>query len=338
MKGSDAPESVEGLTTGATTTLRTFADLFCGIGGFHLAAAAHGLECVFASEIDAKAREQYRHALGVMPDGDIHAVAEVPAHDILLAGFPCQPFSEMGLMRGFEDARGTLFMEIVRVLEQAKPRAFVLENVEGLTRMAEFQTILWTLERVGYEVRWRVYDALDFALAQRRRRVWIVGRRDGLGFEWPVPPMTRTPLAVALEPDADIPPVCWVNPSMVAKRRLDVRRGTLPRPYMLLRRLADKRRLADEKYVERRYCATLTSTGDPYGLLVNGERRLTPREMLRLQGFPEEYPFVKRGWEASRLQIGNSLPVPVAAAVIGAVVRGADEMPAAQADLFGEAA
>lgn len=312
--------------------MRTFADLFCGIGGFHLAAARHGLRCVFASELDNRARAQYHHAFGHMPDGDIRAVQDVPAHDLLLAGFPCQPFSVMGKQCGIEDARGMLFMEIVRVLERARPSAFVLENVEGLTRMPDFQIILWALEGAGYEVRWRVYDALDFGLAQRRRRVWIVGRSDGLGFEWPEPPMTRTPLADVLEPDADIPPARWVNPTMTRKRGLNVRRGTLPRPFML------QRRFGGAKYTENPWCGTLTSTGDQYGLLVNGERRLTPREMLRLQGFPDSYPFVKRGWEASRMLIGNSLPVPVAAAVIGAVARGGARLPAAQADLFGAAA
>ena len=187
--------------------LRTFIDLFCGIGGFHIAAKAHGLKCVFASDIDTAACEVYHDNFGVMPDGDISAIHTnmIPDHDLLCAGFPCQPFSIIGKSRGFDDDRGTLFFEIVRVISAKLPAAFVLENVKQLATIDGGKVlgeILQALTAIGYEVDYRILNAIDFGLPQKRERIFIVGRFDGLHrFEWPSDKISMKPLSEVLELD-----------------------------------------------------------------------------------------------------------------------------------------
>ena len=339
-------------------TIKTFADLFAGIGGFHLAASQCGLRCAFASETDDHAREQYEASFGIVPDGDIHEVATAPAHDLLLAGFPCQPFSVAGDRKGVQDVRGTLFGEIVRVLEAAKPSAFVLENVDGLTGMPDFQIILAALEKAGYEVRWRVFNALDFGLCQHRKRVWIVGRRDGKGFRWPTPPKSPRPLAEVLEPSEAVPDALWLKTVPKNFRAPTKRQSVLSRPIrgfkydqldhaptLRCHTGGDIYFAAVEPYIVHTsfdyhrqrandHACALRSNPSPNYQLVNGVRRFTPREMLRFQGFPESYRFVSPRYPVVRRLIGNSLPVPVAKAVIQAVLEGAETMPATQADLL----
>ena len=112
-----------------------FIDLFAGIGGFRIALENHGQECVFTSEIDKYCQEVYEHNFGVKPFGDITKIEarDIPDFDILAAGFPCQPFSYAGKLEGFNDqTRGTLFFDIVRILEEKQPEMFLLENVKGL--------------------------------------------------------------------------------------------------------------------------------------------------------------------------------------------------------------
>jgi len=156
----------------ASTPLR-FIDLFCGIGGFRYAlegeAKKLGLQthCVLSSDIDIDCQTAYEANFGERPQGDIHAIDQgvIPDHDILLAGFPCQPFSIIGQRKGFEDARGTLFFEIARILESKKPQAFVLENVKLLAGHNQGKTlarILEVLRNLGYQTDRRVLNALDF--------------------------------------------------------------------------------------------------------------------------------------------------------------------------------
>ncbi|HRQ33359.1 MAG TPA: DNA (cytosine-5-)-methyltransferase, partial [Anaerolineales bacterium] len=152
-----------------------YIDLFCGIGGFRLAAhqtfEAHHVaaECVFSSDIDPHARETYRANFGEYPAGDITLIHEcsVPDHDLLFAGFPCQPFSIIGDRRGFEDMRGTLFFDIVRILRAKKTKAFILENVKQLVghdRGKTLQRILSVLSDLGYTVDYKILNALDYGL------------------------------------------------------------------------------------------------------------------------------------------------------------------------------
>ena len=158
----------------------TFTDMFCGIGGFHIAAARLGMQCVFACDIDPEAQRAYRQNFGVEPAGDITEIApvSVPDHDILLAGFPCQPFSIIGDMRGFDDDRGNLVFNVTEIIDVKRPAAFVLENVRQLSthnRGRTMQAIISALNELGYRADWKVLNALDFGLPQKRERTIIVG-------------------------------------------------------------------------------------------------------------------------------------------------------------------
>ena len=156
-------------------------ELFAGIGGFRIACDELGIKTIWANDIDPKASEVYRNNFGAKEhvEGDIEDyIDQIPKHDLLTAGFPCQPFSSAGKKLGIEDARGTLFEKIVYVLNKNKPRYFVLENVKRLLSMdkgAHFATILDALSNLGYLVEWRLLNAVDFGLSQNRERIVIVG-------------------------------------------------------------------------------------------------------------------------------------------------------------------
>ncbi len=173
-----------------------FIDLFCGIGGVRIAMDEACIEnnlkpeCVFSSDIDLHCQESYELNFGHKPVGDITQVdpKSILDHDILFAGFPCQPFSIIGQMRGFEDTRGTLFFYIANILKEKKPKAFILENVKQLVGHNKGQTlkvILKTLHDLGYYVQYAVLNALDYGLPQKRERVFIVGHKEPIFFHLP---------------------------------------------------------------------------------------------------------------------------------------------------------
>ncbi len=159
-----------------------FIDLFAGIGGFHQAAHQHGLTCVFASEIDQAAKDVYESNYGITVTGDITKVdeASVPKHDMLFAGFPCQPFSKGGMRKGFEDARGTLFHDIVRILNHHKPKYFILENVQNLVGHDggnTYKVITNTLRKIGYSIPETplILSPDQFGVPALRKRIYIPG-------------------------------------------------------------------------------------------------------------------------------------------------------------------
>ena len=169
-----------------------FIDLFAGLGGFHLALSRLGHRCVFASEINPDLQKLYQKNFGIFPAGDIREVKpeEIPEHDILCAGFPCQPFSKAGAQLGFEcPLWGTLFENIVHILQFRRPDFFILENVPNLVRHQTGQTwskVLRQLQSAGYEISDRLLSPHQFGVPQIRERAFIVGARTGLAhFEWP---------------------------------------------------------------------------------------------------------------------------------------------------------
>lgn len=169
-----------------------FVDLFAGLGGFHLALARLGHECVFASEIDVALQEVYERNFGIRPAGDIRGVSApaIPEHEVLCAGFPCQPFSKAGAQEGFEcEHWGDLFAEVLRVLEHHRPAYVLLENVPNLTRHrggATWERVVGSLRTLGYSVEHRRVSAVDLGVPQTRQRVFIVATRVGLpGIVWP---------------------------------------------------------------------------------------------------------------------------------------------------------
>jgi DNA (cytosine-5)-methyltransferase 1 len=295
-----------------------FIDLFCGIGGFRYAiekvAEKIGVnaECVLSSDIDQDCQKAYEANFGEKPSGDIHqiAVESIPDHDVLLAGFPCQPFSIIGHRKGFEDARGTLFFEIARILEAKKPQAFVLENVKLLAGHNGGKTlsrIMEVLRNLEYSVDRRILNALDFGLPQKRERVFIVGFRSPSEFEWPKGGIPMTPLRDILE--KRVPEEFYAS-DYIRNRRLAFHPPT-KEPTIWHENKAGH--ISAYPYS----CALRAGASYNY-LLVNGERRLTPREMLRLQGFPDSFR-IACNYGQTRKQAGNSLPVPVAESVLSQV-------------------
>jgi len=286
-----------------------FIDLFCGIGGFHLAAQSLGWQCVMACDIDEHARKAYSHNFDLLPLGDIHkiSVENIPDHDILCAGFPCQPFSIIGDRKGFKDTRGTLFFEIARILNKKKPRAFVLENVRQLVGHDGGRTlsvILKTLDKLGYKVSWRILNALDFGLPQKRERILIVGTLENTKFEWPSGGIPMKPLSHILEKDVDRK---HFTSQRIARNRESVHKSAFS-PAIWHENKGGN--ISSHPFS----CALRAGASYNY-LLVNGKRRLTPREMLRLQGFPDNFEIVCNDSQ-TRKQAGNSVAVPVIRAVL----------------------
>lgn len=297
-----------------------FIDLFCGIGGFRhamdLAAKDHGIEteCVFSSDIDSSCQDAYEANFGERPYGDIKEVSatSIPCHDVLLAGFPCQPFSIIGHRRGFEDTRGTLFFDIARILDAKKPAAFVLENVKllaGHNRGETLKKIMITLKELGYHADFRIFNALNFGLPQKRERIWIVGHRfENSPIHWPIGNIPMKPLDEILE--KKVPSKFYASEQIRSKRLLKL----APTSETTIWHENKAGNISAYPYS----CALRAGASYNY-LLVNGERRLTPREMLRLQGFPDTHKIVSSDSQA-RKQAGNSLPVNVARCVISSLL------------------
>lgn len=291
-----------------------FIDLFCGIGGFRIAfeeACEENeiqAECVFSSDIDKYAQESYEANFGEKPAGDITKINEkdIPDHDILFAGFPCQPFSIIGQMKGLNDTRGTLFFDIARIIKEKEPKAFILENVKQLVGHDKGKTlkvIVQSLKDLGYHVQYSVLNALDFGLPQKRERVVIVGHKEPILFTFP-------------------------NPEKPYKSLTEILENKVDEKYFASDYIREKRK---EKHTSSYYpsiwhenksgnicsypfsCALRSGASHNY-LLVNGERRLTPREMFRLQGFPDWYKIIVSDAQAKK-QAGNAVPVNMIKAV-----------------------
>ena len=303
-----------------------FADLFCGIGGFHYAARDLGLQCAFACDIDESCRRQYERNFGLWPQSDITDIeaVTVPDHDILFAGFPCQPFSIIGDMNGMRDSRGTLFFDILRILRAKMPAAFVLENVRNFAAIDRGKTLkhaLNALAEQGYDCDWRILNALNFGLPQKRERIVIVGIAGGLGsFAWPVKAEPPTTLREILEAD---PPHRFFASERIRRKRRESHVATCT-PSIWHENKAGN--ISSHAFS----CALRAGASYNY-LLVNGERRLTPREMLRLQGFPECFEVIGSDSQIRR-QVGNAVPVPMVRAVIQKVL---DEIREDSEDLQG---
>jgi len=292
-----------------------FIDLFCGVGGFHVAmdeaCTETGLfpECVFSSDIDPYCQDSYETNFGHRPVGDITRIdpENIPDHDILFAGFPCQPFSIIGQMKGFDDTRGTLFFHIANILKEKRPKAFILENVKQLVGHNEGQTlkvIIKTLQDLGYHVQYAVLNALDYGLPQKRERVLIVGHKDPILFSYPAPIKPFKPLSEILENKVDKK---HYASDYIKNKRKETHKSAY-KPSIWHENKAGN--ICSYPYS----CALRAGASYNY-LLVNGERRLTPREMFRLQGFPDTYKIINNDTQA-RKQAGNAVPVNIVKATI----------------------
>lgn len=298
-----------------------YIDLFAGIGGIRIPFDRFGGECVFSSEWDLKAQETYEANFGERPSGDITKIHEndVPDHDILLAGFPCQPFSIMGEQKGFSDTRGTLFFDILRILETKRPEAFLLENVKQLRSHdggRTFETIVRSLEELGYTIYTRVLNSMDYGVPQKRERTIFVGFREALDFVWPRKKRQMKDLSLILERDEDVCPSLFASEE-IQRKRLEKLKGNPPVPSIWHENKSGN--ISALPYS----CALRAGASYNY-LLVNGRRRLSSREMLRLQGFPDTFKIVV-GYSHMRKQTGNAVTVDVIDAVGQEMMRSLSE-------------
>lgn len=296
-----------------------FIDLFCGLGGFRLAFEKVGGICVFSSDIDESVQKTYELNFGEIPYGDITKIDEkdIPDHDILCAGFPCQPFSTAGRRLGFEDTRGTLFFDVARILREKKPAGFILENVKGLTNHDDGHTlevILKTLDEVGYNYKYAVLNAKDYNVPQNRERWYCVGLRknhvfDISDFEFPEKEELTTKLSDIIEyakdaSDYKVSEACERNiKNFVEKKSIDVT------PHTLAYDIRRSRCHFIKGDISNCLTAKMGTGGCNVAVVVSQNRKLTERECLRIMGFPDGYK-IGKGYQAYK-QIGNSVVVPV---------------------------
>jgi DNA (cytosine-5)-methyltransferase 1 len=309
------------------TTPLTFIDLFAGIGGFRLGFEKAGCRCVFSSEWDNFAQETYLANHGERPAGDITQIpsSDIPNHDILTAGFPCQPFSIAGVTKhnalgnahGFDHpTQGTLFFDVARIIREKRPAAFVLENVKNLKthdKSRTFKIILETLtNELGYHVFHNIIDAKQ-VVPQHRERIYIVGFREMRDFRFPLFPSKPQRVSDILESEVD-------------------QRYTLTdHLWEYLQAYAQKHRakgngfgfgLAALDGVTRTLSARYYKDGSEILIPQSGKnpRRLTPRECARLMGYPDSFQIVCSDTKAYK-QFGNSVVVPVIEAIAQEVVK-----------------
>ena len=307
----------------------TFIDLFAGIGGMRLGFESIGAKCVFTSEWDEYAQKTYR---ANFPDseiaGDITRVnhEDIPDHDVLLAGFPCQPFSlagvskknSLGRAHGFLDVtQGTLFFDVARIIDAKRPRAFLLENVRNLVSHDNgktFRVIRDTLEDLGYHIHHRIIDGRYF-VPQHRERIFIAGFREPVDFDWGSPPPARPRLGEILHTES-------VPDKYVLSDKL----------WNYLQAYAEKHKAKGNGFgcsvfgpddTARTLSARYYKDGSE--ILINrGEgnnpRRLTPRECARLMGYPDSFQIPVSDTRAYK-QFGNSVVVPVIKYAAGCLAR-----------------
>lgn len=321
----------------------TFIDLFAGIGGMHIAYETAGARCVYANEWNKYSQQTYYANFGIQPDDDITKVAasSIPDHDILVAGFPCQPFSIAGVSKkqslgratGFEDkTQGTLFFDVCRILKGKRPKAFMLENVKNLCshdRGRTFKIIQESLKELDYEVFFKILDGKGY-VPQHRERIVIVGfdkRRYGEKIEFDLnPPPPKKPKVVR----------------DILEENVDSRYTLSDKLWNYLQNYAAKHKAAGNGFgygiapldgVTRTISARYYKDGSEILIAQEGKnpRRLTPRECARLQGFPDSFKIPVSDTQAYR-QFGNSVVVPLMTEVAMLVVAKLKELDEKKAD------
>ena len=290
-------------------------DLFAGIGGTRLGFYQTGkTNVVFSSEIDKFAIKTYKANFGETPCGDITKISgtDIPNHDILVAGFPCQAFSQAGKKLGFEDTRGTLFFEIARIIREKRPKAFLLENVKNLKshdKGRTYKIIEQTLKNLNYDVHSILFKAKDFGVPQNRERIYIVGfdKEKVLNFKdfsFPIPPCTEISVGNILEKKVDdkytISDKLWQGHQ---RRKIEHKEKGNGFGYTLFNEKSPYTNTLSARYYKDGSEILIEQIG-------KNPRKLTPREAARLQGFPENY-IIPVSDTQSYKQFGNSVAVPV---------------------------
>lgn len=304
-----------------------FIDLFAGIGGFHSAFRNFGADCVFSCEWDKYAAETYAENYGITPFGDITQIdeKEIPMHDILCAGFPCQAFSISGKQKGFEDTRGTLFFDIARIVNHHQPKVVFLENVKNLVRHNHGNTlkvIVQTLQDLGYQVYYQVLNTSDFGLPQNRERIYFVAFHhsiDSKNFQFPKPLNQKVALKDFLEDNPKDGKIIERNDIEIYKNYQPTKDlfGEIDYPNKPIQiGKVNKGGQGERIYHTDGHAITLSAYGGGVGAktglyLVNGKvRKLSPRECARVQGFPDDF-IINNSITQAYKQFGNSVSINV---------------------------
>ena len=299
-----------------------FIDLFCGIGGFRIALKSLGHDCVFSSDLDKDAQHTYKVNFDETPVGDITKVdaSVIPEHQILCGGFPCQPFSISGNQAGFQDSRGTLLHEILRIADHHQPEVLFLENVRNYVSHAGGETLAMTLtlmEEAGYDPFFKVLNSSDFGIPQKRERLYFACFRKDLRiseFEFPQP--TKSDVAVEdillLGGDPMLDDLFIEREDLTLAKEFPESREKKPIRVGTVGKGGQGERI----YSSKGHAITLSAYGGGIGAktgiyLINERlRRLHPRECARLMGFPESFKLHNRRNVCYKL-LGNSVVIPV---------------------------
>ena len=306
-------QDIEQMHNNYTLEGYNFIDLFAGIGGIRIGFDKLKANCVFSSEWDKFSQMTYEANFKHKPNGDITKIEakDIPSFDILLAGFPCQPFSNAGHKKGFEDTRGTLFFDICRIIDFHKPQVLLLENVKGFkshNKGQTFATVKKSLEDLGYQIYSQVLNSKDFGVPQNRERIYIVAFRDFVKFNFPLPLKNKTRLGAILEKNVEekytISDKLWDGHK---RRKIEHQKKGNGFGYSIF----------DEDSL---YTSTISARyyKDGSEILIeqknDNPRKLTPREAARLQGFPDDFVIPVSDVQAYK-QFGNSVSVPVLEAI-----------------------
>jgi len=325
-----------------------FIDLFAGIGGFRISGQNNNGKCVFSSEWDKFAAKTYEKNFGEIPFGDITKIKAsiIPDHDVLFGGFPCQPFSYSGKNKGFkDDTRGTLFFDILRILEYKKPKMFLLENVKGLkshNKGKTLQTILDALKKLGYDLHWEILKSIDYGLPQKRERWYCVGSLEKIDFSFPEKSNAKVTLRDIINPKEDSDSLKLTDFEM---RRIKYHFKNVTNETQRVEHDSSKYEPNTKKgkhgifsfqkedgslrfhvgdrsktQIQEAFYCTLDSysptiIANRVPKLWDIARKLSVLESQRLQGFPDNFEFPVSNNQAYK-QLGNSVSVPVVELII----------------------
>ena len=301
-----------------------FIDLFAGIGGFRIALENFGENCVFTSEWDKQCQITYKTNFNDIPFGDITKIKEedIPSHDVLCAGFPCQAFSISGKQRGFEDARGTLFFDVARIAKYHQPKVLFLENVKNFAKHDGGKTlgvVLEVLENIGYTTFFKLLNASNFGQPTARERIYIVAFRKDLNvedFKFPNGKNKVSILKDFLEENVD--DKYFIDRDDIRIKEKEIKKdllGSYPQRPIRVGTI-NKGGQGERIYSIYGHAITLSAYGGGVasktgGYLVNSKvRKLTPRECARIMGFPDNFLIPVSDSQAYK-QFGNSVVIPV---------------------------
>ncbi|MBF2056770.1 MAG: DNA (cytosine-5-)-methyltransferase [Cyanobacterium sp. T60_A2020_053] len=316
-----------------------FIDLFAGIGGFHQALNFYGAQCVFASEWDKNCQKIYQENYGILPAGDITKIPahNIPNHDILCAGFPCQAFSISGKKLGFEDTRGTLFFDVVRIASYHQPQILILENVKNFATHDQGNTLKVvknSLQEIGYNVFEKVLNSSYFGVPQKRERIYIIAFRNDLNFTnfiFPSLENSQTKLIDFCLDDKETKEFIIRRNDVIFKENITIEpdiNGNYPQKPIRIGAISQGRQ-GERIYHAYGHAITLSAYGGGVGaktglyFINNTIRKLAPRECARIMGFPDNF-ILSDNKNVAYQQFGNSVVVNVIKSLVKNILQQCD--------------